>query len=87
MSVLKAQVSFPSNVLSVFSAIKHNSPISFLAQTLYTLLKRSPLECKCLRFSSAQAKLRQIPYVNFELTSRFLFRFSITLNCHHTKVP
>ena len=50
MSFLKAQVSFPSNIVSVFSAIKHNSPISFLPQTLYTLFKRSPLKCKFLDF-------------------------------------
>ena len=87
MSFLKAQVSFPSNIVSVFSAIKHNSPISFLPQTLYTLFKRSPLKCKFFRFSSARAKLPQIPYVNFELTSQFLFRFSIILHCHDTKLP
>ena len=44
MSFLKAQVSFPSNVASIFSAIKHNSPIPILAKTLYTFFKRSPLK-------------------------------------------
>ena len=88
MSFLKAQVSFPSNVASIFSVIKHNSPILFLAQTLYTVLnvlKRSPLKGKFLRFSSARAKLRQIPYVNFELTSQFFYKFSIILHCHETQ--
>ena len=87
MSFLKGQVSFPSNVVPVFSAIKDNSSILFLAQTLYTLFKRSPLKCKFLRFSSAWDKLRQILYVNFELTSQFLFKFNITLHCHDTKLP
>ena len=61
MSILKVQVSFPSNVPSIFSAIKQNSPILFLAQILCTLFKRSPLKCKFLRFLSAQIKIRQIP--------------------------
>ena len=39
MSLLKAQVSFLSNFASVLSAIKHNSPVLFLAQALYTLDK------------------------------------------------
>ena len=38
---------------------------SFLAQTLYTLLKRSPLKWKFLRLSSARVKFCQIPYANF----------------------
>ena len=87
MSFLKAQVSFPSNVASIFSAIKQNSPILFLAQTLYTLFKRSPLKCKFFRFSSARVKICQIPHVNFELTSRFLFKFCIILHCHGTNSP
>ena len=64
MSFLKAQVSFRSNVASIFSAIKHNSPILVLAQRLYTLFKRSPLKCNFLRFLSARVKLPQIPRVN-----------------------
>ena len=87
MSFLKAQVSFPSNFASIFNAIKHNSSILFLAQTLYTLFKRSPLKCKFLRFSSAPVKISQIHHVNFELTSHFLFKFCIILDCHDTKLP
>ena len=73
MSFLKAQVSFLSSFASIFSAIKHNSFILFLAQTLYTLFKRSPLQCKFLRFLSALDKIRHIPHVNFELAGQFLF--------------
>ena len=87
MSFLKAQVIFPSNFASVFSAIKHNSSILFFAQTLYTLVKSSLLKCKFLRFSSARVKTRQIPHVNFELTSQFLIKFCIILHCHDTKPP
>ena len=81
----KAEVSFPSNFASVFSAIKHNFSILFLAQT-YTLVKSNLLMCKFLRFSSARIKTCQVPHVNFELTSQFLFKFGILLHCHDTKL-
>ena len=55
---------------------------TFLAQTLCTLLKRSPLKWKCLRLSSVRVKFRQIPYANFETTSRFLSKFCISLQFH-----
>ena len=55
---------------------------TFLAQTIYTLLKRNPLKWKCLRFSSAWVKICQIPHFNFEMTSQFLFKFCIILHCH-----
>ena len=87
MSFLKARVSSTSNVVSVFITIKHNSPIPLSGQTLYTLFKRSTLKCKFLRFSSPWVKICQIPHVNFELTSQFLFKFSIILYCHDTKLP
>ena len=44
---------------------------TFLAQAIYTLLKRSPLKWTFLRLSSAQIKICQISYVNFETTSWF----------------
>ena len=50
-----------------------------LAQTKYTLLKRSPLKWKFLRLSSAWLKFCQIPYANLERTSWFLSKFCIPL--------
>ena len=76
-SLLKAQVIFPSNVASIFSTTKHNYPMLFLAQTLYTLFKRNRLKCKFFRFSNTRVKIRQIPHVKFELTSQFLSKFCI----------
>ena len=87
MSFLKAQVSFPSNVASIFSAIKQKSLILFLDKRSCTLFKRSPLKCKFLRFSSAQVKIRQIPHVIFESTSQFSFRCCINIQCHQAKLP
>ena len=54
---------YPSSVLWKIT------PLYFLAQTIYTLLKKSPLKWEFLRLSSAQAKICQIPYVNFETAS------------------
>ena len=54
----------------------------FLAQTIYTLLKRSPSKWKFLRLSSAQVKICQILYVNFETTSQFLYKFCIPVQFH-----
>ena len=34
------------------------------------------------RLSSAWVKINQIPRVNFEMTSQFLFKLSIILHCH-----
>ena len=55
---------------------------SFLAQTIYTLLNRSPLKWKFLRLSSARVKLCQIPYANFEATIWFHSKFCISLQFH-----
>ena len=55
---------------------------TFLAKTIYTLLKRSPLKWKFLRLLSAQVKICQISYVSFVTTSRFLSKFCILLQFH-----
>ena len=55
---------------------------TFLAQTIYTLLKSSPLKRKFLRLSSARVKFCQMPYANFETTSQFRFKFCIPLQFH-----
>ena len=84
MLFLKPQVSFPSNFASIFSAIKHNSSVRLLAQTLHALVKSSLLKCKSLRLWSARVKIRQIASVNFELTIQFSFKFCNTLPFHDT---
>ena len=72
---------------SVFLQILHQSLMRSNIIPLYNLVKRSPIKCKFLRFSSAPVKICQIPHVNFELTSQFLFKFCIILHCHDTKLP
>ena len=65
--------------------MKQNSNTLLLAQTLYTK-KGSPLKYKFMTFSSALVKICQIPAVNSELTSQFLFKFCIILHCYETKL-
>ena len=65
--------------------MKENSNTPLLAQTLYTK-KGSPLKYKFMTFSSALVKICQIPAVNSELTSQFLFKFCIILHCYDTKL-
>ena len=75
---------------SVFLQILHQSSMPsnitpqyfFLPQTLYILVKSSPLKCKFLRFLSAQVKIWQISHVNFEVTSQFLYKLCIIHYCH-----
>ena len=55
---------------------------TFLDQTVYTLLKTSPLKLKFLRLSNARVTICKIPYANFETTSRFLSKFCIPLQLH-----
>ena len=68
--------------VSFFSSIKDYSSVIFFAQKIYTLLKRSPLKWKFLRFWSPWVKFCQIHYANFETTSRFLSNFCIFLQFH-----
>ena len=55
---------------------------TFLAQRIYTWFKRSPSKLKVLRLSSARFKFFQIPYANFETTSRFCSKFCIPFHFH-----
>ena len=87
MSFLKAQVSFPSNIAWIFSAIKQNSAILFLVQRLCTLFKRNPLKCKFFGFWSARVKICEIPHVIFESASQFFFKYCINIQCHQAKLP
>ena len=54
-----------------------------IAETLYNLVKSSPLKCKFLILSSSWVKIHQIPYVTLETANQFFFRFFIILQCHY----
>ena len=42
---------------------------TFLAWAIYTFLKRNPLKWKLLKLSSAQVKIYEITYLNFQTTN------------------
>ena len=74
---ISLQILYPSSV-----SWKITPLYFFLAQTIYSLLIRSPLKWKSLRLSSPQIKICQIPYANFEAASQFLPKFCIPLQFH-----
>ena len=74
--------SIPLQILYPYSISWKITPLQFLAQRIYNLLKRSTLKWKFLSLSSARIKICQIPHVNFEMTSQFLFKFCIILHSH-----
>ena len=63
-----------SNSASLFSVVKGNSSVFFLAQTFILWTKIS--------FQNGWVKIHQIPYVKFETTNQFFFKLCITLQCH-----
>ena len=84
MPILKWLFYSSPNFEWLFSVMKDNSSVPFLAQTIYILLKRSTLKWEFLRLSSARVKIRQILHVKFKATSQFFFKFCIIFHCHGT---
>ena len=74
--------SIPLQILCPYSIWWKITPLTFLPQTIYTLLKTSLLKWKFLRLSNAWVNIHQIPHVNFETTSQFLLKFCVILRCY-----
>ena len=68
------QSSVPSNI----------TPLYFFSSNIINFGQGSPLKSEFFRFLSAPVKIPQIPHVNFEMTSQFLFKFCIILHCYGT---
>ena len=79
MPILKRGIDSSQNFTSLFQFHERLLLCTFLAQTIYTLLKRSLLKLIFLRLSSPQVKFCQISYVTFETTPRFLSKFCTPL--------
>ena len=56
LSFFRQQISFSSNFASIFSIMRHNSSVFFLAETLYTFNKRSLSKYKFGEISPEQLK-------------------------------
>ena len=79
LSILKWGVDSSPNFVSLFHFHERLRRCTFLGQTIYTLLISSRFKWKSWGRSSAQIKICQIPYANFEVRSRFLSKFCIPL--------
>ena len=71
-AIFQSTSHFFSNFASIFSSIKNNSSILFLAQTLFTLLKSSLVKCKFVRLLSARVKFLK-PILNWKVDSSSVF--------------
>ena len=58
------------------------TPLYFFSSNNIYFAQKEIIKTKFLRFSSARVKFCQIPYANFEATSRFLSKFCIPLQFH-----
>ena len=67
--------SIPLQILYPYLVSWKITPLHFLAQRIYNLLERSTLKWTFSSLSSARIKICQIPHINFEMTSQFLFKF------------
>ena len=71
------QIFYPSSVLWKITLLYFFSSNNiYFAQKEYIKMKI------LMRLSSARVKIRQIPHVNFKMTSQFLFRFCVVVHCH-----
>ena len=81
MSFMEPSASFSSNFASLFSVMRRKSSVLFHLN-LCMLWTKGPDQSA--HFSTAPIKINQIPYVVFEATSQFSFKFCNTLQCHYT---
>ena len=82
LQILKTGVDSSPHFVSLFQFHERLLLCTFLAQTLNTLLIRSPLKWQSRGLSSVQVKISQIPSSNFETTSRFCSKFCIPFQFH-----
>ena len=67
MSLLKAQVSFPSNVVSVFSTIKHNSSILSFSSNIIYFGQKQPLKVQI--FEIFECSGQNLSIMNWKVNS------------------
>ena len=79
-----------SNHKSAFLQILHDfsvswkiTPLYFFSSNIIHFVQKNPIKVLIVE-TIARAKICQIPQVNFETTSQFLFNFLITFQCCYT---
>ena len=68
---------------SLFSFMTHNFSIIFYLN-LYLLQTKRAITVQISTLPTACLKINQIPYVIFQATSQFVFKFCIPFHCHDT---
>ena len=74
--------SIPLQILYPSSVSWKITPLYFFSSNNIYFAQKEPIKRNIFELSSAQVKICQIPYVNFETTSRFLSKFCIPLQFH-----
>ena len=84
-SFCKQQVSFSSHFAKIWWKI---TPLNFFSLKNIYFAEKEPIKVRNFNegLSSIQAKTCQIPYVNFETTIPFLFKFTIPLRFHERQL-
>ena len=87
MSYLKPKISFSLNFASLFSVMRGNSSVHFLAETSYHLDKRSPSKCKisdfnCWRETSPNLYFDRLLFLKVYKISAIKYRGVMS---HHTE--
>ena len=59
-----------------------DAPLYFSSSWLLYFEQKDPIKVQVLRFLSALAKMFQIPFVIFERTIQFSFKFCINIQCY-----
>ena len=83
MSFFLKKVCSSSNSASLFSVMRHNTSALFHLKFI-CFGQEEPIKVQIFSLSTAHMKINQIPYVIFQATSQFSFKFCITLQCHDT---
>ena len=81
MSILKRQVDSSPSSVSFFSFMKDYSSVLFISNNIYFAQKET-IKMKMFETFKCLGQFHQIPYANFETTSRFLSKFCISLQFH-----
>ena len=82
MTCLKAQVSFPSNVASIFSAIKQNSPILFFSSNIIYFVQKKPIKVQIFEIFECSGQNSSNSSCQFWTEKSILLQI-----LHHSSLP
>ena len=74
--------SFPLQMLYPYLISWKKTPLYFFSSNNIYFAQKEHIKMKVFETSSARVKICEIPHVNFEMTSQFLFKICVILQCH-----